>query len=277
MLKQYGIIGHPVAHIMSPFIHTRLMTLATIEGQYTVTEVLPERLAQAMTELSSFDGYNVTLPYKQEIIPFLDSLSHEAELYGAVNTVYKGKGYNTDSTGFIKTIEHNNMSLDGKVLIIGAGGASSMFAAEAAMYGSDVTVAVRSQSVDKAMSLADDIRVKLNIPDVKVCAMEELDVDFDLLINGTPVGMHPYPDSCPVSDSVISRCKAVLDAVYNPSKTLLLKKAEAMDKRSVGGMPMLVWQAAASQEIWNDVSFSVDVIEKIIQETKVEQFKRFGY
>ena len=125
--KRYAVIGHPIGHTMSPFIHKRLFDLAQIDAEYTKMDIAPEDLAQEYERtLKQLDGYNITIPHKQSIIPLLDSLDDKAALYGSVNTVSnaggKSKGYTTDPDGFIKAIEAAGIALDGRIMILGCGG-----------------------------------------------------------------------------------------------------------------------------------------------------------
>ena len=267
--KHFCLIGSPLGHSVSPLIHKELHRCAGIVGDYTLEEIKPEELESAVkNKLLSRDGFNVTIPHKSSIIPFLDSLSSRAELFGAVNTVEvkDGKlyGHNTDCTGFLRSIESENISVEGEVLILGCGGVSRMFAYECAMAGADITLAVRKQSFEKAGALQDEIYRK-TYRRAKLIKIEEAVGEYSLIINGTPVGMFPNTDACPVSRETVERSGAVFDAVYNPLDTKLIQYARESKVKNANGLAMLVWQAAAAEEIWNGVEFKKEDIDKIIK------------
>lgn len=272
MKKQYAVIGHPIGHTMSPFIHKRLFELEGIDAEYGVMDITPEELTMNYKEqLCKLDGYNVTIPHKQNIIPLLNSLDSKAELYGSVNTVNNSngcaKGYTTDPNGFLKALEHHNIPLKYNVVILGTGGVARVMAFEAAIAGCALTIAVRESDLHTVAALAAELKQKVRGVTVDTCKISRLDhfekTTIDLLINATPVGMYPNDDACPIGDDIIKRCTNVFDAVYNPLETALVKKAKANGANAAGGMSMLVWQAVVSHEIWNGTSFNSDDIEKL--------------
>lgn len=268
--NSYAILGFPLLHTLSPPIHKRLFELSGIAAAYSVEEVAPEDLTKALPRLKALDGFNVTIPHKLAIMPFLEKLDASAQRYGAVNCVKNiggsHVGYNTDCYGFTRGLSAAGVNLSGKVLLLGCGGAGRMMATEAALSGAELTIAARERGV--AEDTLSDIRKILPDFSAGIVDFSGLDNDksYDLLINATPVGMFPNVDACPVSDSVIEGCAAVFDAVYNPRLTLLLKKAEAMGKETVGGMGMLVWQAVIAHEIWDDAKYDDADINALISE-----------
>lgn len=257
-MKKFAIIGYPLTHSRSKTIHTQIMQLANIDGQYEVIEIPPEKLDDFIPQLMELDGFSITIPFKQQIIPYINELDKTAGLYGSVNTVKCGgisKGYNTDCIGFLRSLEQADIKLSGKVLLLGAGGVSRTFAFESAIAGCNIDIAVRTSSFNKADNIKQEIYKKIayngqiNILDINAIDKTK---QYDLMINGTPVGMYPKIDGCPVKDRIIQNCAAVFDAVYNPQITLLLEKAKANGAKIVKGLPMLIYQAIAQQEIWND-------------------------
>ncbi len=276
--RTFAVIGHPIGHTMSPFIHQRLFSLAGTEGDYTVLDVAPEELKTRLPELDSLAGYNITIPNKQRIIPLLDRLDKKAELYGSVNTVRNGsirEGFTTDPDGFLKAIAAADIPLKGRIVIVGCGGVARTFAYEAVLAGCGVTIAARPEDAAMQQALREDIISKLEGASVSCCSIENIQGDCDLLINATPVGMYPKTDASPVTDRILSHCACVFDAVYNPLRTLLLKKAEANGSRVAGGMAMLVWQAAVAHEIWDGSVYNNDDIAMLIEDSAKEQTKRF--
>ena len=230
-MEQYTLIGHPLGHSMSPFIHERLFAMAGREASYTLTDIAPEHLEGKEPYLRSLQGFNITIPHKMAIIPIVDELDESAKRYNSVNCVanQNGKliGYNTDCDGFTMSVKEYPM--DGKVLLIGCGGVGRMIATK-------VTYAVTADIHDK----------------------------FDVIINASPVGMFPKVDACPVSDELIDGADYFFDVIYNPTKTLFLRKALAQGKVAKGGAAMLVLQAVRAHEIWNGDSYTDKQIESII-------------
>lgn len=278
--KEYAVIGHPIGHTMSPFIHKRLFELANIDAEYSVIDVAPENLTTDYAEkLSKLDGFNITIPHKSAIIPCLSGLDKKAEMYGSVNTVdANGKGYTTDPDGFLQALKANDIPIDGKVVIIGTGGVARTIAFEAAKAGADITIAVRPEDIHMVATLAQEIMEKTVHPSVSTCYIERLSKyngEIDLLVNATPLGMYPNIDTMPVDESIISKSKAVFDVVYNPLNTKLVKTAKAMGKKAVGGMAMLVWQAVVSHQIWDGSTYDIKDIEQLCIDTAEEQNKKF--
>lgn len=271
-MKTFALIGYPLGHSMSPVIHKELMKTAEIEGSYELIEIAPENLADKFEELKKFDGFNVTIPHKINIIPFLDRLNERAELFGAVNTVKVGEettGYNTDCFGFLRALEMADIRLEGSTLVCGAGGVARMFAFECALAGSDLTIAVRDEDIDAGNKIKNEIKEKLD-KNAKVIKLSEVSDSYDLIINGTPLGMHPNINSCVLREEIIAKSKAVFDAVYNPEETLFIKYAKNAGLKYSNGLPMLVWQAAVAEEIWFGADFTFEDIEKVIEITKKE-------
>ncbi len=267
-MKKFALIGYPLVHSVSPFIHTELFKLNNIDGTYELLEIPAGEIGNYTETLGKLDGFNVTIPHKTDIISFTTSLSDKAELFGAVNTVKNDgalKGYNTDCIGFIRALEIAEIPLEGRVLVLGSGGVSRMFAFEAALAGADVTIA--SRNGETANKIRDEIKEKLG-SDCGVIPLENVGGGWDLIINGTPVGMSPNADACPVSGEAVASSKAVFDAVYNPLETELIRTAKSLGKKYSNGLPMLVLQAAAAQEIWLGTSFSDSDIKDIICKTQ---------
>lgn len=264
-LMHFAVIGHPIGHTLSPVIHKMLFELTGTNADYVAIDVPPDSLEESFKNtLSKLDGFNVTIPHKSAVIPLLDKICGKAERCGSVNTVKTGTenlGFTTDADGFLKAIENAGVTLGGRVLILGAGGAARTIAYECAEKGCQLTLAVRN--VNKGNELAADIICDFSDADINVCRLDEIDGRFDLLINTTPVGMSPNTDVSPVGREVVQRCDAVFDAIYNPKETLLLRYAREAGVKAIGGMDMLVWQAAQAQSIWLNVEFNPADIDRI--------------
>jgi shikimate dehydrogenase len=273
-MENFALIGYPLGHSMSGVIHKELFKIANIDATYDLLEVEPSSLADEFeSKLKSLRGFNVTIPHKINIIPSLDSLSDRAKLFGAVNTVDiqngKATGYNTDCQGFLKALEMAGITLGGKVLLLGSGGVARMLAFESILAGAQLTIAVREADVEAANEIKKEIGNKLN-KSCDVILLSEAKGGYDLVINGTPVGMFPHVDACPVASDVITSSKAVFDVIYNPQETLFIKHAKEAGIKYCGGLPMLVWQAAVAEQIWNNVEFTNDDIQKVLEITQKE-------
>mgnify|MGYP000072387943 CR=1 FL=1 len=161
-LRRFAVIGHPIGHTMSPFIHDRLFSLTGHKPEYSVLDV--PSLTQALPALRTLDGFNITIPHKQYIIGYLDGLDKKAGLYGSVNTVKNGEqsiGYTTDPDGFLKALEAAGMPLRGRVVILGTGGVARTMAYEAAKAGCNLTIAVRPDDLPAVACLAGELSINV--------------------------------------------------------------------------------------------------------------------
>ena len=263
-VQNAAVIGHPIGHTMSPFIHRRLFELGGIPFAYQVLDV-PD-LAAALPALRQLDCFNVTLPHKSAILPFLDEVEEKARRFGSVNTVQvkdgKLTGYPPDGPGCRKALENHGVPLSGEVLLLGNGGAARAIAFEAAQQraGSQLTVACREGSLPKAQAMVEDLaRYAADLGDnhfaarvVTYAQLEQEQRRYQLALNATSVGMLPHAGVSPVPQEVVARC----GAVYNPGETELLRLAKQAGAVVVGGMEMLVYQAVAAHEIWYGGQFS---------------------
>ncbi|WP_303151184.1 shikimate dehydrogenase [uncultured Ruminococcus sp.] len=267
-MEQYTLIGHPLGHSMSPFIHERLFAMAGKEASYTLTDIAPEHLEGKEPFLRSLRGFNITIPHKMAVIPMVDELDESAKRYESVNCVANknGKliGYNTDCDGF--TMSVRDYPMDGKVLLIGCGGVGRMIATEALRHGADLTIGIIPQ--DQKLVEAFIQEAKATMPDavVRYAFTAEIHEKFDVIINASPVGMYPKTDACPVPDELIDQADYFFDVIYNPTKTLFLRKALAQGKTARGGAAMLVLQAVRAHEIWDGDTYTQEQIDSIIAE-----------
>lgn len=276
--KRFGLTGNPLGHSLSPFIHKELLMPRGITADYGLYEAEESGLGTLFSDtLSALDGFNVTIPHKTNIIPLLDKLSPKAELFGSVNTVLidgeESTGYNTDCTGFLRSLDSAGLELGGKVLILGSGGVARTFAFESALANSDVTLAVRASGLEKAQRLKDEINERLSLS-VGIITLDSVNGAYDLIINATPVGMSPDTEHSPLKKEAVIRSAAAFDAIYNPRETMFLKYAREGGLKCVNGLPMLVWQAAAAEEIWNGIRFEKSEIERVIELTQKELEKK---
>lgn len=285
-LNHFAVIGHPIGHTMSPFIHNRLFSLTGHSPEYVVLDVpsIPEKLPV----LRAKDGFNITIPHKSEILPYLDDIDEKAKLFGSVNTVKAehGKlcGYTTDGVGCRKALQRYGLDFDGKLLILGRGGAARAIAFEAVLTADTpkIDFACRGESMEKAKKLCAELsalcKKQGKSGEFRVLSYEELeaaDKQYDLVLNTTSVGMYPKAGVSVVGASVIKRCRAAFDAVYNPGETEFLRIAKENGLVTVGGMGMLVCQAVAAHEIWYGAVFADSDIEHLIADAEAETERIF--
>ena len=241
--RKFGLLGEHLSHSFSPLIHSLLA-----DYPYELYEVSRDCLGEWVRN-NDLSGYNVTIPYKTEIMQYCDALSPQAEKIGAVNTVVRRSdgtlyGDNTDYFGFEYMLESLHLDVKGaKALVLGSGGASKTVCAVLESKGAQVVVISRNGESNYT-----------NL---------HLHKDAELIVNTTPVGMYPYTGVSPVDLSVFSQCKGVCDVVYNPAKTALLLQAEALEIPFVNGLSMLVAQAHRACEIFTDNTISQSVIDEI--------------
>lgn len=275
---RFGLIGHPLGQSISPQIHQRLMEIAGIRGDYSLIDIVPEVFERKTVSLKNLSGFNVTIPYKRAIVPFLSGISEKARRCGAVNTVKCDGGgmygFNTDSEGFVRSLEKAGIPLKGHVLVLGAGGVSRMMACEALAAGCEVVIASRhKESADSAKL---DLLKQFPNAIIDTQNLGGIDSGFDLIVNGTPAGMYPDTQGCPLRSGVAGKSAAVFDAIYNPRQTVLLKEAAAGGAKTLGGLSMLVRQAAAAQEIWNGIKFNDGDIAGLISQMSALISSRYG-
>lgn len=270
MNRNFALIGYPLGHSLSPQIHKRLFELSGKSFTYSLTEIAPEKLTDSFKTLKMLDGFNVTIPHKINVIPFCTKLHPLARRYGAVNCVKVSGdeiiGYNTDVDGFVKSVEMLGSSLLGSVCLLGCGGVGRMMAIETAYQGGKLTIAVRKSDLEVAQGVREEILRQL--PDAEVCVttLDEIKGKFDLMINATPVGMYPNTDEAPVDKEALSCAEYLFDVIYNPVETKLMKLAKEIGVKAMGGMSMLVLQAAVAHEIWDNSGYSDENLRIIVKE-----------
>ena len=244
-----GLLGEHLGHSFSPIIHKEIA-----DYSYDLIELRPEEVG-AFVRSGTLDAFNVTIPYKKDVIPFLDVIAPEALAIGAVNTVVRGKdgklyGYNTDYFGFDYMIRSAGMEVkDKKAIVFGTGGASATVCAVLRDRGvRELTVIGRKDNVPEKLALH---------------------ADAEIVVNTTPVGMYPHNGISPVELASFPHCEGVLDVIYNPAKTALLLDAEARGIPHANGLSMLVAQAVKAFEY-----FTGDVAEESLTDAAVQAIAR---
>lgn len=259
--KIVGLFGYPVEHSLSPLFHNAAFVKLGLNFVYLAFSVKPEELKTAVESIRSLNivGVNVTIPYKEKVLPYLDQVSPQAKTIGAVNTIHNKEGrligYNTDGNGFIESLKKQGGfdPTDKNVFLLGAGGAAYAISFALVKVGVKKIILVnRTYSRGKAL-LEHLKKIFQNKCQLSLVEFEERNSSFimseiDLLINATCIGMHSG-DPLLVAPEVLPPNIFIYDIVYN-RKTELLKVAEERKLASLGGLDMLVYQGALSFEIW---------------------------
>ena len=254
-MKRFAVIGDPIAHTLSPNLHQEVYRQLELDASFEQIHVTPNSL-DSFINSNKLDGFNVTIPHKLSIIPFLKGLDEAAKTIGAVNCVHNGKGYNTDWIGFLKAMELNGVDLNGKdCTILGAGGA-----ARAIAYGlvqADVnSILISNRTQTKADQLLDWIN--------SIFPTNFQSKNSDIIINCTPLGMWPDTESMPEVE--IQNGQILADTIYNPLETTWLKAGKTKGAKTIDGLDMFIAQGLASADIW----FGKKISEKI----KLEDIKK---
>lgn len=262
--KITGLFGCPVGHTLSPAMHNAAFEHLKMDYCYLPFLVRPDSLGQAVAAIKALNlaGVNITVPHKEAVIPFLDSVNEEASFIGAVNTILnlEGKltGYNTDGRGFMRSLSEDNIIVEGKrLLVVGAGGASRAIT----YYLSEKAKMLCIYDIDANKSgklVADLSKIRAN-----VSALEKLGnlKEFDIIINATPLGLKKE-DPFPFDVSALDRGQTVCDLIYKTTR--LLEAASKRGCRTIDGLGMLLFQGVLAFEIWTAVPPPVDIMRKAL-------------
>lgn len=236
-MRHYGIIGYPLLHSFSAKYFNEKFESKKIDAEYSLYPLAEHEFDKANEYLDSLDGLNITFPYKQAIIPYLNHLDETAAAIGAVNVVYNRVGYNTDCLGFMESIRPLLRSYDKKALVLGTGGASKAICYGLKKLGIEPTLISRT-------------------PHGSILGYDSLDNNLmnshSIIVNCTPLGMFPDVETYPVIPyELVTERHLLFDCVYNPSETLFLKKGKEQGATIQNGIEMLIGQAKAAWQIWN--------------------------
>ena len=271
-----AVVANPIKHSISPFIHNSAFEATNTNGVYLAWEVDAAELAETVANIRRYQmyGINLSMPYKEQVIPYLDQLSEEACLIGAVNTVVNREGtligYNTDGKGFFKSLPSFKIS-GKKMVLLGAGGAAKAILAQAILDGvSQISVFVRSSSMEKTRPYIEKIQNATGFR-VDLFALEDVQdlqdsiTKADLLVNATSVGMDG--SSLPIPTSIVLPEKLlVADVIYQPFETPFLKWARNQGNQSINGLGMLLYQAAEAFELWTGKEMPTDQIWELLKQ-----------
>ncbi|OQB12485.1 MAG: Shikimate dehydrogenase [Firmicutes bacterium ADurb.Bin193] len=268
----YCLIGNPVAHSRSPLLHGIVYDYHRINALYMLCHTRHESLGHIVSQFkhTGVRGFNITVPFKQDIIPFLDELTEDARQIGSVNTVKiengRCKGYNTDGDGFAMQLLSDSTVIEGsKVKLIGAGGSAPAIV-YALLKNGAASITVYNRTAEKAQAIADRFD--------RVAAMPLADfnpTDCDILINTTSVGLHPNDDASPVSSlDGISPQARVYDIIYSPPETAFMKLAKAQGCFAQNGCKLLIYQGLLADEVWFGRKITEDaLVRRILKEMGV--------
>ena len=271
-----AVVANPIKHSISPFIHNRAFEATHTNGVYLAWEIEGTDLAETVANIRRYQmfGINLSMPYKEQVIPYLDQLSEEARLIGAVNTVVNREGtligYNTDGKGFFKSLP--SFKISGKrMVLLGSGGAAKAILAQAILDGvSQVSVFVRSASIEKTRPYLEKLQNETGFK-VDLFALEDVSelqariIDSVLLVNATSVGMDGV--SLPIPSSVVLPEKLlVADVIYQPFETPFLNRARNQGNHAVNGLGMLLYQAAEAFQLWTGKEMPTDQIWELLKQ-----------
>ena len=271
MKSLYGVIGSPIAHSMSPLIHNDAFHQKGTDAHYQAFHVEPNELKAAVAGMRALgvNGFNVTIPHKEAIIPLLDSVEDAALKIGAVNTVLNrdGKliGYNTDGRGFVEALKEVTELKDKQILIIGAGGAArAIFYTLAQEEG--VRLDICNRTVSKSVELIEEFSLQgISRSITTEQAAEEIQ-RYDVVVQTTSVGMFPKINDTPLPFHSIKQHAVFSDIIYNPLETKLLQEAKALGAVTQNGIHMFAYQAALAFKIWTGELPDTDRMKKLVQE-----------
>ena len=271
-----AVVANPIKHSISPFIHNSAFEATNTNGVYLAWEVDEAELAETVANIRRYQmyGINLSMPYKEQVIPYLDQLSEEACLIGAVNTVVNREGtligYNTDGKGFFKSLP--SFKISGKrMVLLGAGGAAKAILTQAILDGvSQVSVFVRSASIEKTKPYLEKLQHETGFR-VDLFALEDVQelqeniTQADLLVNATSVGMDGLSQPIPTS-IVLPEKLLVADVIYQPFETPFLKWAKEQGNQAINGLGMLLYQAAEAFQLWTGKEMPTDQIWELLKQ-----------
>ncbi len=278
--KLLALIGSPVEHSGSPAMYNYSFEKLGVDYAYAAFDVKEEGVKEALNAMRLFDmrGMNVTMPDKIEAAKYVDVLSPAAKLMGAVNTIVNDngrlKGYNTDGEGFVNNLrDYGGDVKDKKITIAGGGGAATAIIVQCALDGAKELVIFNKKDSFFGRTLQTAEKIKSAVPNCKVSVHDIDDTEkmtaeiqsSDIFVNATVVGMKPMEDMSVVTDlSAFHKDLWVVDIVYNPEETKLLREAKAAGCTCVGGKSMLIWQGASAFKLYTGLEMPVEEVKELL-------------
>ncbi len=277
--KLIGVVGHPIKHSLSPLMQNLAFALRKLNYIYVPFDIPADRLEDAIKGMLALGirGFNITIPHKEKIIQYLEDVSEEAGVIGAVNTVVNENGYlqghNTDAYGVIKTLEPYKEKITGaNVSIIGAGGAARSVLFSLIRHFKVSSINIINRTVARAEHLKDYFSAKMHFPNIQTYELMPPDIvdvlrNSKLVVNTTSIGMYPNTDDTPTNfENSFYSGQIVFDVIYNPLKTKFLELAESQGAVTVNGLRMFIEQGAKSFELWTSQEMDVDEVYKKLTE-----------
>jgi shikimate dehydrogenase len=277
-MKRFGVIGHPIAHSLSPVMHNTAYSFLKLDCTYESFDIAPESLADALSDFAgkAFSGLNVTIPHKEAVAKQMHELSDEAKAVGAVNTILFGngrmRGENSDVYGIAASLEPYRDALQGeKVLLLGGGGTSRAFTFALLTRFSPAEIVIANRNYERAQELAKYFQpfakgTALKASPSDQATLSHLAPNARLIVNTTSIGMSPAIDVSPVGDwANFNPNQIVFDLIYTPLVTKLLSVAGRCGARTISGLEMFLHQGARSFELWLGKTMPVDEIRPIIE------------
>ncbi len=265
--KLFALIGTPVRHSYSPFIHNTAFEQLNLSACYVALNVSAGQLGEAVHGMRAlgFGGFNVTVPHKESVMAHMDEISEEAQLIGSVNTAVnvKGKwvGYNTDAIGFARSVEKDRHKLKNKkILIVGAGGGARAVTYALIKHFAATDIVISNRSKDHAAKLIRDFNARFPRARLTFTPLEAVRSEFGFVINATSAGLHSKESL--LKKPFFSSEMVVYDLIYHPSETLFLKYAREAGAACANGLEMLLLQASAAFEIWTGKKMPEDIMRK---------------
>jgi shikimate dehydrogenase len=270
-----GVIGNPVDHSLSPTLHNAAFRAVGVDCVYLAWKV--ERIGDALKglkALGNFRGASVTIPHKVAAVPFLDEIDPTARRIGAINTIVAEDGrlvgYNTDASGALRALREGGVVLTGRrIVMLGSGGAARAIAFALAAESDVEKLVILGVDQQERRILVNDLRSQTSLPveddGLDNDTLRRVLPDTHVLIHCTPVGMVPRVDDTCVPASLLHTELAVMDIVYNPRTTRLLREAQQVGCRTISGLEMFLHQAVSQFELWTNRSAPVDVMRAVLE------------
>jgi len=270
-----GVLGHPVKHSLSPAVHNAAFQHLGLNYVYLAfpVEDLPQAI-QGIRALGNLQGFSVTIPHKVSVMPLLDTIDPTAQHIGAINTIVKSghtlSGFNTDASGSLQALRHAGFELaETRVVILGSGGAARAIAFGLALNTSIRQLTILGIEEEERQRLGNDLREGTRLPiDDRPLTEETLETTMaqsQLIIHCTPVGMTPHIDNTCVPKHLLNPNLTVMDIVYNPLDTRLLKDARETGCRTIRGVEMFLHQAVAQFELWTGQQAPISVMRRVLE------------
>jgi shikimate dehydrogenase len=266
-----GVIGDPIEHTLSPTMHNAAFNHLKLDFVFLAFRVKAAQLENAMRGMRGLGirGLNVTMPHKNAVIKYLDEVDPTVKFLGSANTILNDNGrllgFNTDGVGALKAMRENGVNLDGKkLLLLGAGGAAKAIAFSLAKEVGELVILnrVSEKAKELAEALSQVYGKKVVGEALSPSVIQKSLQDAHIVINATSVGMHPHVSQSLVAPQWLNPDLTVMDIVYNPVETKLAKHAKAAGAHVISGVEMLLYQGAASFEIWTGRSAPIEVMRK---------------